>query len=158
MKVDFEYFRTLDFCDICGCEADSDFEITIDYGSEDPCFGCDDEFELFREHEEQHDALYGYLSQSTYRYCNECRCSENAMKVFENAARSLRVKLIKKLIEEKTLPEFLEEDKRLKELEETINKLLDKFKQNNLLDFGIIENAKLLVASVNEKERLQYGG
>ena len=161
MKVDFDDGRIFDFCDICGAEVDSDFEITIDYGSEDPCWGCSsDENELLTTYDEKYDALYSYLIQPTYKYCNECRCGENAMKAFEDLARSNRVSVINKLIEEKTLPEFsdkeLAKEERLEELSLKVDKLVDKFKQKSLSDFGIVQTAKELAAAVNEQERLLH--
>jgi hypothetical protein len=77
-------------CDICGSEDIGDFTITMEYGSEDDCFGASgDEYDLCQEY--GRDFVLQYLTQGTYHICHMC---DGFMRQFENDARAARVKNI----------------------------------------------------------------
>ncbi len=114
------------YCDVCGEEIKdgADFEVKFDYNCEDPNWGCfHGEYELFKElakdDYELHDDVYNYLQQDTLNQRYNCRheggSDDNYISDFEGAFRKARVEIIRKLVLEKNLPEFFEDEEEKKE-------------------------------------------
>lgn len=119
------------FCDACGREMpdENNFIISMNYGSEDDCFGsCGEEYELMTEYGYD---LRGCLAQETYHTCDACRCDDsNFISIFEAEARKARTSLIRKLIETANFPGYMNVDadreRKIKELDEKLTNALAK--------------------------------
>jgi hypothetical protein len=147
------------FCDVCADEIEdfSEFTVTVDYGSEDECYGCwEGEHELMEELDDR-DSVWQYLSQPEFIQCEECRNHnfDHYLRKFEEAFRSNRVKVIRKLIEKKYIPEFVEDAEVKKErLEhwEGIKETIIANMKDGLSDYGYESKSKEL-CNVMEKIR-----
>ena len=140
------------FCDSCAeeMEYESEFTVTIDYGGEDSCYGCrDGENELLDHNEENYDAVHEYLTQEKFIWCEDCRNGNSeTVTEFEDGFRRDRVKVVQKLIDNKSLPEFSDQveeaKKQLKHWVAREAEAIDKLK-GKLADFGYISAARELV-------------
>jgi len=160
---DFQYF-----CDVCGEQTDNlaELEIRIDYGCEDSCYGCHEgEHELMKElsGKENYDlqsTVRDYLAQDRIIQCSQCRDEGvgDFITIFELAFRKRRVEIVRKLANDKKLPEFLDDKDIMKERREhwmkVKNEILAEIKKG-LSDFGYCSKAHELVQAEKKIEKYQ---
>jgi len=159
------------YCDVCGEETDdiSEFEITFDYGSEDSCYGCHDgEHELMQDLSKDDDGyddlaskVREYLSQNILVQCRDCRDNgcDHYISLFEDAFRTQRVSMVKKLAANKLLPEFLDDKtvkkERIAHWEKRKQEVIEDMKKG-LSDFGYENKSQELVGIL--RKIVEYKG
>lgn len=158
MILEYDDGRELTICDVCGSEDESEFTITMEYGSEDDCFGATgDEWELGQKYGRE--VITDFLAQPVYHICDECSCGHNFMREFEDKARKSRVEHIKMLIEIAKLPRFEDKDSerelQLKEVSDNLDKTLAEIKTGSLSDYGLLTKCLLVADLYNRKNCLE---